>query len=81
MCGYVFCSVDELKVLSEEELVERALHEAMEVASTDNQLALITLFWIAFSFEALMFFLSRTRILVLSHNQRIKHLMEGKWLL
>jgi hypothetical protein len=31
----------------------------MEVASTDNQLALITLFWIAFSFEALMFFLSK----------------------
>jgi snRNA-activating protein complex subunit 3 len=59
MCGYVFCSVDELKVLSEEELVERALQEAMEVASTDNQLALITLFWIAFSFEALMFFLSK----------------------
>jgi snRNA-activating protein complex subunit 3 len=54
-----FCSVDELKVLSEEELVERALQEAMEVASTDNQLALITLFWIAFSFEALMFFLSK----------------------
>lgn len=28
-CG--FCSVDELRVLSEEELVERALREAMEV--------------------------------------------------
>jgi len=53
-----FCSVDEFKVLSEEELVERALQEAMEVASTDNQLPLITLFWIAFSFEALMFFFS-----------------------
>jgi hypothetical protein len=65
-----FRSVDELKVLSEEELVERALQEAMEVGSTDNQLALITLFWIAFSFDALMFFffLSRTRILAFSHN-------------
>jgi hypothetical protein len=27
----MFCSVDVLKVLSEEELVERALQEAMEV--------------------------------------------------
>jgi hypothetical protein len=29
---FFFCSVDELRVLSEEELVERALEEAMEVA-------------------------------------------------
>jgi hypothetical protein len=81
MRGCVFRSVDELKVLSEEELVERALQEAMEVSSTDKHLNLITLFWIAFSFEALMIFVSRTRILALNHNQRIKHLMEGKWLL
>lgn len=50
-----FRSVDELKVLSEEELVERALLEAMEVVSSDNQLALVTLFWIAFSFDGFCF--------------------------
>jgi hypothetical protein len=41
----MFCSVDVLKVLSEEELVERALQEAMEVTSvsTANLVALIPL--------------------------------------
>jgi hypothetical protein len=44
----VFCSVDELRVLSEEELVERALQEAMEVISLLLiSLLFITLFWIA----------------------------------
>ena len=76
-----FFSVDELRVLSEEELVERALQEAMEVTS----LLLISLlfiisFWVAVLFESLMVFICRrTWILALHHNQRSKRLMKGKW--
>jgi hypothetical protein len=41
----VFCSVDVLKVLSEEELVERALQEAMEVTSPLLIWLLLSLCW------------------------------------